>query len=125
METGQRRDALMARLSEKPGAAASAAPAPGGRPPPAMIYKVMGKMFAIVGLGKTEHVILKCDPHLVDVLKETYAGVGHRSHLDPRNWISVELNADVPGGEIDRLVDQSYDLVCDTLTRRQRAALGR
>jgi len=27
-----------------------------------MIYKVMGKMFAIVGLGKTEHVILKCDP---------------------------------------------------------------
>jgi len=90
-----------------------------------MIYKVMGKMFAIVGLGKTEHVILKCDPHLVDVLKETYAGVGHRSHLDPRNWISVELHADVPGDEIDRLVDQSYDLVCETLTRRQRAALGR
>ena len=90
-----------------------------------MIYKVMGKMFAIVGLSKAEHVILKCDPHLVDVLKGTYAGVGHRSHLDPRSWISVTLDADVPADEIAHLVDQSYDLVCATLSRKQRAELGR
>jgi predicted DNA-binding protein (MmcQ/YjbR family) len=90
-----------------------------------MMYKVMGKMFAIVGLGKVQHVIVKCDPHLVEVLKETYAGVGHRSHLDPRNWISVELDADVPEDEIGRLVEQSYELVCAGLTRKQREALGR
>jgi predicted DNA-binding protein (MmcQ/YjbR family) len=124
MEYGPRREALMKRLAEKPGATEGAVSAPAGRAPMAMIYKVMGKMFAIVGLGKTPHVILKCDPHLVDVLKETYAGVGHRSHLDHRFWISVELDADVPADEIDRLVDQSYDLVCATLTRKQRAELG-
>jgi len=118
------REALMARLAAMPGAAASAPPAPGGRAPQAMIYKVMGKMFAIVGLGKVPHVILKCDPHLVEVLKETYAGVGHRSHLDPRNWISVELEADVPEDEIGRLVAQSYERVCAGLTRKQREALG-
>jgi predicted DNA-binding protein (MmcQ/YjbR family) len=118
-------EALMTRLSAMPGATASPAPAPGGRPPPAMMYKVMGKMFAIVGLGKVQHVILKCDPHLVEVLKETYEGVGHRSHLDPRNWISVELNADVPEDEIGRLVAQSYELVCAGLTRKQREALGK
>ncbi len=112
-------------LVEKPGATAAPAPAPLGRAPPAMIYKVMGKMFAIVGLGKAEHVILKCDPHLVEVLKQTYAGVGHRSHLDPRSWISVALDADVPSDEISRLVDRSYDLVCATLTRKQRAELAR
>jgi predicted DNA-binding protein (MmcQ/YjbR family) len=114
----------MARLAAMPGAAASAPPAPGGRAPQAMIYKVMGKMFAIVGLGKVPHVILKCDPHLVEVLKETYGGVGHRSHLDPRNWISVELEADVPEDEIGRLVAQSYERVCAGLTRKQREALG-
>jgi predicted DNA-binding protein (MmcQ/YjbR family) len=120
---GSLRDALMARLGAMPGAMASAAPAPGGRPPPAMIYKVMGKMFAIVGLGKVQHVILKCDPHLVEVLKETYAGVGRRSHLDPRSWISVELDSDVPEEEVGRLAEQSYALVCAGLTRKQRAAL--
>lgn len=121
---GPRREALLARLGEKPGATAVGAPAPNGRAPLAIMYKVMGKMFAIVGLGRTEHVILKCDPHLVEVLKETYAGVGHRSHLDPRFWISVELDADVPADEVARLVDSSFDLVCATLTRRQRAELG-
>jgi predicted DNA-binding protein (MmcQ/YjbR family) len=115
----------MARLAEKPGATASPVPAPPGRAPQGMIYKVMGKMFSIVGLGKAEYVILKCDPPLVEMLKETYGGVGHRSHLDPRSWISVALDADVPADEIDRLVDLSYDLVCATLTRKQRSELGR
>jgi predicted DNA-binding protein (MmcQ/YjbR family) len=114
----------MARLGVKPGAMAATAPAPRGRTPSAMAYKVMDKTFAIVGLSKAEHVILKCDPHLAEVLKETYVGVGHRSHLDRRYWISVELDADVPADEIGRLVDQSYDLVCAKLTRKQRAEVG-
>ena len=79
MELGSRREALMVRLREKP-AAAGGTPvaAPLGRAPAAMVYKVMGKMFAIVGLGNVEHVILKCEPHLVELLKATYAGVGHQ-----------------------------------------------
>jgi predicted DNA-binding protein (MmcQ/YjbR family) len=120
---GPRREALMLRLAGKPGAMASA-PGALGRAPPAMIYKVMGKMFAIVSLGKAEYVIVKCERHRGELLKATYDGVGHRSHLDPRFWISVTLDADVPADEIDRLVDQSYDLVCATLTRKQRQQLG-
>ena len=122
---GSRREAVMVRLRDKPGATAAPVSAPLGRRPTAMVYKVMGKMFAIVGLSKVEHVILKCDPHLAEVLKVPYAGVGHRSPLDRRYWTSVELDADVPADEIARLVDQSYDLVCATLTRKQRAELGR
>ena len=124
MDVGPAREALMRRLAAMPGAAAAPVPTPLGRAPSGMIYKVMGKMFAIVGLGKTEHVILKCDPHWVEILKETYQGVGHRSHLDARFWISVTLDADVPADEINRLIDRSYDLVCAALTRKQRVELG-
>jgi predicted DNA-binding protein (MmcQ/YjbR family) len=123
-EMGSRRDALMVRLQAMPGATVAPVSAPSGRRPTAMLYKVMGKLFAIVGVGDIEHVILKCDPELVDVLKATYAGIGHRSHLDRRYWISVELDADVPASEIARLIDQSYDLVCATLTRKARTELG-
>jgi len=90
-----------------------------------MVYKVAGKIFAIVGLGAVEDVIVKCDPQLVEALAGAYAGVGHRSLLDRRYWISVKLDADVPAEEIARLVDGSYDLVCRSLTRKQRAGLGR
>jgi predicted DNA-binding protein (MmcQ/YjbR family) len=90
-----------------------------------VIYKIMGKMFAILSLRGIEDVILKCDPGLASALRQEYSGVGHRSHLDRRFWVSVRLNADVPTREIKRLVSLSYDLVCAGLTVKQRAELAR
>ena len=85
----------------------------------------MGKTFAILQVRGFENVILKCDPHLVEILKQQYAGVGHRSHLDRRFWICVELDADVPAAEIERLAAGSYDLVRAGLTKKQRSELER
>jgi predicted DNA-binding protein (MmcQ/YjbR family) len=93
--------------------------------PLVVIYKVMGKMFAILSVRGVEDVILKCDTALVSALRENYTGVGHRSHLDRRFWISVRLDADVPAREIRRLVSLSYDLVCASLTAKQRTELAR
>ena len=116
--------ALKAVLDAKPGAVAEPAPAPRAAAPSALLYKVMGKMFAILSTRGTEAVSLKCDPHLAEILREQYQGVGHRYHLDRRHWISVSLDADVPADEVERLVAQSYDLVCAGLTRKQRAELA-
>jgi predicted DNA-binding protein (MmcQ/YjbR family) len=103
-----------------PGAVAGTLPpAPG-----VVIYQVMGKMFAILEVRRIEAVILKCEPGVAEMLREQYAGVGHRSHLDRRFWICVDLNADVPAGEIERLAARSYELVCSGLTRAQKAALA-
>ena len=105
-------------LDAKPGAVPEPAAVAG-----AFLYKVKGKMFAILATRGAAAVSLKCDPHLAEILRERYAGVGHRYHLDRRHWISVTLDADVPAPEIVRLVDQSYDLVRANLTRAQRAEL--
>jgi predicted DNA-binding protein (MmcQ/YjbR family) len=88
-----------------------------------VIYKVMGKMLAILTIRGVESVILKCDPNLAHALRQQYTGVGHRSHLDRRYWISVTLDADLPADEIERLVGHSYDLVCAGLSRKQQAEL--
>ena len=121
---GERTAALKAWLDAKPGAHATAPPGPGRRAPTALIYKVAGKMFAILGIRKEAFVILKCDPRLAEVLRDQYRGVGHRSHLDRRYWISVSLDADVPPAEVERLAAHSYDLVCASLTRKQKAELA-
>ncbi len=105
-------------LQAKPGSVAEPAIGAG-----AFLYKVKGKMFAILATRGVAAVSLKCDPHLAEILREQYVGVGHRYHLDRRHWISVTLDADVPADEIVRLVDQSYDLVRANLTRAQRAEL--
>lgn len=89
-----------------------------------VLYKVMGKMFAILSVRGDEYVILKCDPGLSEILRGQYLGIGHRSHLDRRYWISVALDADVPAKEVKRLAAHSYELVCEKLTRKQKADLA-
>jgi predicted DNA-binding protein (MmcQ/YjbR family) len=116
--------ALKVVLDAKPGADGQPLAASRGTVPLVLIYKVMGKMFAILSIRSAQNVILKCDPALAEILREQYVGVGHRSHLDPRFWISVDLDADVPAEEIERLVAHSYELVCAGLTRKQKAALA-
>ena len=125
MQLTERVAALKAVLDAMPGATPLARTPPRSTKGPTVLdYKVMGKTFAILQVRGDELVILKCDPHLVDILKAQYAGVGHRSHLDRRYWICVFLDSDVPAAETARLVAGSYDLVRAALTKKQQAELA-
>jgi predicted DNA-binding protein (MmcQ/YjbR family) len=122
---GKRTAAVKAWIEAKPGAEGQPFTPRKNSAPLVVIYKVMGKTFAILSVRGVEDVILKCDPLLASALRKDYSGVGHRSHLDRRSWISVRLDADVPIKEIKRLVSLSYDLVCANLTAKQRSELAR
>ncbi len=124
MELGPETQALKAQLEVLPGAVGEPMTASRGREPLVILFKVMGRMFAILAVRGPQNVILKCDPHLAEMLRGQYAGVGHRSHLDRRFWISVDLDSDVPADEIARLAEGSYRLICDGLTRKQKAELA-
>ena len=114
----------MGVLAAKPGAVSRPIAAPRATSPNALIYYVGAKMFAILSVRGTEYVILKCDPAFAELVRAQYAGIGHRSHLDKRHWIAVDLDSDVPAKEIKRLVAHSYELVCAGLTRKQQAELA-
>lgn len=116
--------AIKSFLEKRPGATVKAMAASRGSTPLVLIYKVMEKMFAILSVRNEEFVILKCDPMLAQALREEYKGVGHRSHLDRRFWISVDLDADVPAQEVKRLINHSYGLVCAGLTKKQQEKLA-
>lgn len=123
MDLGPQAAALKARLDAFPGAVAEPM-GRGAKGPLVLIYKVAGKMFAILGARAEQFVILKSDPHLAEVLRDQYAGVGHRSHLDRRFWISVDLDSDVPPEAVERLAAQSYDLVRAGLSKTRQAELA-
>jgi predicted DNA-binding protein (MmcQ/YjbR family) len=96
-----------------------------GVPPrsPAVMYKVGGKLFAILS-AKGEWVIVKSDPPLIELLKEQHPGIGHRSHLDRRFWISVPLDAGVPYDLVRDLALASYDRIRAGLPRKRQAELA-
>ena len=124
MELTPKTAALKAVLDAMPGAVGEPMTASRGKAPLVILFKVMRKMFAILSVRGEEYVILKCDPHLAETLRGEYAGVGHRSHLDRRFWISVSLDADVPADEIERLCAHAYDQVASGLTKKQKAELA-
>lgn len=115
--------AVKAVLEARPGAVGEPFAMRRSAQPLVIMFKVFGKLFAVLQIRGHENVIVKCDPHLVEVLREQYAGVGHRSHLDRRFWISIDLDSDVPADEIERLVCGSYDLVRAGLTKKQKSEL--
>jgi predicted DNA-binding protein (MmcQ/YjbR family) len=123
-KVGRRTVALQAHLSAFPGVTATPMTAATGKIPIVEIYKVMGKVFAILSVRAEEFVLLNCDPDLADLMRGKYEGVGHRTHLDPRFWISVALDGDVPPAEVKHLVAHSYDQVRAKLTKKQQAQLA-
>jgi predicted DNA-binding protein (MmcQ/YjbR family) len=116
--------ALKVFLDKMPGAIPDPYTPPRASEPLVLMYKLYGKMFAILAVRDAPYVVVKCDPHLAETLRDQYQGVGHRSHLDKRFWISIELDADVPAKEVQRLVEASYDLIRSSLTRKQQAELA-
>jgi predicted DNA-binding protein (MmcQ/YjbR family) len=88
------------------------------------VFKVAGKMFALVSLGPAPgSVSLKCDPGLAAGLRARYAAITAGYHLSKRHWNTVTLDGSVPDLEVLELVDHSYDLVLAGLTKTQRNKL--
>lgn len=124
MDLTPKTKALKKLLDAMPGAVADPYVPPRATQPLILMYKVMGKVFAILSVRREEYVIVKCEPPLADMLRQQYTGVGHRSHLDKRFWISINLDADVPLNETKSLIKRSYALVGDGLTRKQKTELA-
>jgi predicted DNA-binding protein (MmcQ/YjbR family) len=121
MAGGSQRDRVIAACGAKPG---SAEEYPFGDE--VAVYKVAGRMFALVPLGGPPgSVSLKCDPHLAEGLRARYAAVTPGYHLNKRHWNTVALDGSVPDEELLELIDHSYELVVARLTRAVREGLGR
>jgi predicted DNA-binding protein (MmcQ/YjbR family) len=113
------RNQVRAACTAKPGAVETHPFGPG-----VAVYKVGGKMFALVPHdGDPPSVNLKCDPEWSEVLRSAYAAVQPGYHQNKKHWNTVVLDGSVPNDEVRELIDHSYDLVVESLPRDARAAL--
>ncbi|HUP26672.1 MAG TPA: MmcQ/YjbR family DNA-binding protein [Candidatus Limnocylindrales bacterium] len=76
------------------------------------VYKVKGKMFAIIQEDKEPlRISLKCDPQLAVILREKYETVLEGYHLNKKHWNTVILTGQLPWEEVQGLIVHSYNLV--------------
>jgi predicted DNA-binding protein (MmcQ/YjbR family) len=89
------------------------------------VFKVMGKIFALLPLAEQPPSIsLKCEPMLAQLLRQTYPSVVPGYHLNKRLWNTITVDGTMPEDELFELIDHSYEQVAKGLTKSQRGQLG-
>src|SRR5262245_64531541 len=88
-----------------------------------LVFKVVGKMFALVSLDGSGFVNLKCDPDLALELRERHRAVRPGYHANKRHWNTVDLDGSVHDEDLQEMIDHSYDLVVAGLPRAERERL--
>jgi predicted DNA-binding protein (MmcQ/YjbR family) len=91
-----------------------------------LVFKVMGKMFALTGLEREEfQVNLKCDPDRAIQLREEYPEqVIPGWHSNKKHWNTVFFEAGLPDDLLCEMIDHSYDLVVKGLRKKDREVLA-
>lgn len=96
------------------------------------VYKVKNKMFATLAIGKAGKgdgdnrdwwLNLKCDPQEAMMLRDIFESVIPGYHMNKKHWNTVILDGSIPQGEIERMIDSSYMLVVDKMTKKDKASI--
>lgn len=93
-----------------------------------LVFKVMNKMFALVGLERWERgeqkINLKCNPDKALELREEYEGVNPGFHMNKKHWNTVTINtSDVSDDMVNELINHSYDLIVKSLPKKAKIEL--
>ena len=85
-----------------------------------LVFKVFGKMFALLDVDDFTGLNLKCDPERAIELRESYAGIIPGFHMNKKHWNTVHINSDVDSNLIFELIDHSYNIVFSSLPKKIR-----
>jgi predicted DNA-binding protein (MmcQ/YjbR family) len=89
--------------------------------PEDIVFKVAGKMFAILALEEVPpRVNLKCDPDLALELRDRYEQVEPGYHMNKKHWNTVVLDGAIPERQVRKMIDHSYELVVQSLPKAKR-----
>ncbi len=94
-----------------------------------LVFKVMGKMFALFPLEKWEAgegwANLKCDSDYAQELRGEYESITAGWHMSKTHWNTIYIyKNEVPTKLVLKLIDQSYDLVVASLTKKLQAEMN-
>lgn len=90
-----------------------------------LVFKVMGKLFALTGVSQFTSINLKCDPEKAAELREQHPSVQPGYHMNKKHWITVLMDGSIPDKLVYSWIDESYQLVASKLTRKQKEELNR
>ena len=86
----------------------------------AIRYSVCGKMFALIGNdGKGQPIIsVKHIPEYGEELREKYEEISPAYYMNKTHWSSMLLEGNVPEKVLKQMLDGSYELIFNSLSKK-------
>lgn len=88
-----------------------------------LVFKVLNKIFCLANLHPPASINLKCDPEQALELREEYEAVKPGYHMNKKHWNTVELDGSIRDEVVKEWINYSYNLVVNSMTRKQREEL--
>ena len=90
----------------------------------ALVFKVAGKMFALLDLSEDSRgITLKCDPELAIELREQNPEVSPAWHFNKQHWNGVDLQGSISYTQLKEWIDHSYNIVVGSLPKSKRETI--
>lgn len=89
-----------------------------------LVFKVCGKIFALTSLKSFENnnasLNLKCNPDRAVELRQEFEAIQPGYHMNKTHWNTIFLNKDVSDKIVLELVNHSYELIFNSLAKKDR-----
>lgn len=93
--------------------------------PGVLVFKVCNKMFLLCSLDSEEATInVKCDPEKAIEWREEYEEVQPGYHMNKQHWNTVHIQGRLRPDQIIEMIEDSYHLIINSLTPKQRREFG-
>lgn len=93
--------------------------------PETLVFKVMNKMFLLASMDETPLTFnAKCDPEKAIELREQYPCVLPGYHMNKKYWNTVVIDGSISSTLLCEWIDDSYNLVVDGLTKKEKQQLA-
>ncbi len=86
-----------------------------------LVFRIMGKIFAMVDLENIEWFVLKCNPDYALDLREAHSEITGAWHMNKKYWNQIELRGSLTDSFVKSLIRHSYSEVVKKLTRKVKS----
>jgi predicted DNA-binding protein (MmcQ/YjbR family) len=88
-----------------------------------LLFRISGKIFAVIGLDPPNSLAFKCTPEKFDDLIER-DGIIPAPYMARNKWVKLETLDVLGDPELKTLINNSYEMIFSKLPKKTQAELG-
>ena len=89
-----------------------------------LVFRIGGKIFAMLDLERTEWFVLKCNPDYAIELRDRHPEIAPAWHMNKKHWNQLNIFGSLPDALVHSLIRHSYNEVVKKMPRKLKDEAG-